>query len=215
MNIAIIGAGNVGKALARAGVRAGHDITLSAAHPEHAEQAARETGARAAASSREAAASAELVILAVPYGALNDVVDELGDTLAGKTVVDTTNQVAPDFSGLAVEGTSAAEQIQQRAPQARVVKALNTAFAARQENPEVEGVRLDGYVAADDDEARARVLAFVESIGFRPVDAGSLKLARGLEWLGLLNMVLQIRHGWSWQGGWKYIEPAAAPAGAR
>jgi predicted dinucleotide-binding enzyme len=107
-------------------------------------------------------------------------------------------------------GTSAAELIQQRAPSARVVKAFNTAFAARQANPRIDGVQLDGFVAGDDPDAKAAVLALVESIGFRPVDAGPLRMSRALEQMALLNISLQLRNGWSWQNGWKLAGPTTA-----
>ena len=68
MKIAIIGAGNVGKALAGSFERAGHDVTVSSAHPDTARAVAEQTGARAAASNRDAVRDAEVVVLAVPYG---------------------------------------------------------------------------------------------------------------------------------------------------
>jgi hypothetical protein len=174
MKIAIIGAGNVGGALAGSSVRAGHDVTLSAAHPDKARTVADGAGARAVASNREAVREADVVVLAVPYGVLADVVDELGDGLTGKIVVDATNPLRADYQGLAVEGTSAAEQVQARAKGAKVVKAFNTAFASRQAEPRIDGVQADGYVAGDDAAAKATVLELVGSIGFRPIDAGPL-----------------------------------------
>ena len=90
---------------------------------------------------------------------------------------------------------------------ARVVKAFNTKFAARQADPTVSGLRVDGFVAADDEEAKATVLSLVEAIGFNPVDAGELAKARELEALAWLNISLQMRHGWSWQAGWKLVGP--------
>jgi len=207
MNIAIIGAGNVGRALATSALRAGHSVTVSSARGDSAATVARETGARAAASNREAAAGADVVVFAVPYGAVWDVLDEIGPALAGKVVVDATNPLKPDNSGLATEGTSGAEQIQAKVPEARIVKAFNTAFAARQADPTIAGVKVDGFVAADDDDARGVVLALVESIGFHPIDAGPLQMARALEALAFLGISLQVRHGWSWQSGWKLVGP--------
>lgn len=209
MDIAIIGAGNVGKALATSGVRAGHSVTLSAASVDSAAAAAKETGARAAATSREAVEGAGVVVIAVPYGAVGDVLDEVGPALAGKVVIDATNALKPDYSGLATEGkaTSGAEEMQARLPEARVVKAFNTVLAARQADPTIAGVRLDGFVAGDDEEAKAVVLELVASLGLHPIDAGSLEMARYLEAMGFLNISLQMRHGWSWQAGWKLVGP--------
>jgi 8-hydroxy-5-deazaflavin:NADPH oxidoreductase len=207
MDIAIIGAGNVGRALTTSSIRAGHAVTVSSAGGESARALAEETGATAATSDRAAAESAGVVVLAVPYTAVGDVLDEIGPALDGKVVVDATNPLKPDYSGLATEGTSGAEWIQARVPAARVVKAFNTQLAARQADPAVAGLRVDGFVAADDDEAKATVLGLAEAIGFNPVDAGELKMARELEALAWLNISLQLRHGWSWQAGWKLVGP--------
>src|SRR5688572_19726722 len=99
MDIAIIGAGNVGKALGGSLVRAGHNVTFAATHPEHAAEAARGLQARAAASNNEAVNAAELIILAVPASALGAVAREIGDSAAGKVVVDVSNRPTPDPAG--------------------------------------------------------------------------------------------------------------------
>jgi NADPH-dependent F420 reductase len=210
MKIAIIGAGNVGKALAGSFVRADHDVTLSSAHPDHARAAAQETGAHSAATVVEAVGGAEVVVLAVPYGAVLAVVDELGGALTGKIVIDATNPLRDDYTGLALEGTSAAEQVQAHVPEARVVKAFNSALAARQAEPRIEGVQSDGFVAGDDEQAKATVLELVRSIGFNPIDAGALEVARALEALALVNILLQLHNNGSWQTAWKLVGPLTA-----
>ena len=207
MNMAIIGAGNVGRALATSALRAGQSVTVSSASGETSAALARETGAKKAESNSAAVDGADLVVLAVPYMAIVDVLDEIGPALAGKIVVDATNPLKPDYSGLATEGTSAAEEIQARIPSARVVKAFNTAFAARQTDPQIAGVQVDGFVASDDEEAKTIVLRLVKDMGFHPIDAGQLTMARALEALAWLNISLQLRHGWSWQAGWKLVGP--------
>jgi hypothetical protein len=208
MDIAIIGAGNVGRALASSVTRAGHSVTISSASGDSARAAAEESGARAAASGHEAAEGADLIVLAVPYAAVDDVLAEIGSALSGKVLVDATNPVKPDYSGLATNGTSGAEVIQGKAPGARVVKAFNTAFAARQADPGVAGgLRVDGYVAADDAEAKQAVLSLLGDLGFNPVDTGGLTMARHLEGMAWLNISLQMKNGWSWQAGWKLIGP--------
>jgi 8-hydroxy-5-deazaflavin:NADPH oxidoreductase len=207
MEIAIIGSGNVGKALAGSFTRAGHDVTLSATSQQSARAAASQSGGQAAASNRQAVDNAEVVVLAVPYPAVDGVLAEVGDALAGKVLVDATNRVDPADPGSVLDGTSAAEQIQARAPGARVVKAFNTAFASRQADPVVDGVALDAFVAGDDDQARQTVVELTRSIGFRPVDAGPLVMARALEAMALLNITLQIRNNWPWQAGFKLVGP--------
>jgi 8-hydroxy-5-deazaflavin:NADPH oxidoreductase len=208
MNIAIIGAGNVGKALAGSAIRAGHSVTVSSNSGESARAVAEETGARAAATGRESVEGADLVVLAVPYTAVDEVLAEAGAALAGKVLVDATNPIKADYSGLATNGLSGAEEIQAKAPGAHVVKAFNTAFAARQADPKVVGgLRVDGYVAGDDESAKATVLGLVEAVGFNPVDAGGLAMARYLEGMAWLNITMQMKHGWSWQAGWKLVGP--------
>jgi NADPH-dependent F420 reductase len=207
MDIAIIGAGNVGRALATSAIRTGHSVTVSSSNGDTAAKLAEETGARAAASNRAAVESADLVVLAVPYTTIVNVLDDIGPALAGKIVVDATNPLKPDYSGLQTEGSSGAEEIQALIPTARVVKAFNTAFAARQTDPRIAGVDLDGFVASDDEEAKAIVLELVKGMGFHPIDAGDLAMARALEALAWLNISLQMRHGWSWQSGWKLVGP--------
>jgi predicted dinucleotide-binding enzyme len=184
-------------------------VTLSAAHPEHAESAAAQTGARVASSNREAVASADVVILAVPYPAVDATLADVADALDGKVVVDATNRVNVSDPGSVLDGTSAAEQIQARVPRARVVKAFNTAFASRQANPVMDGTAADGYVAGDDQEAKATVLELVGSLGFRPIDAGPLVMARVLEGMALLTITYQIRNQGTWQSAWKMIEPGS------
>jgi 8-hydroxy-5-deazaflavin:NADPH oxidoreductase len=207
MNIAIIGAGNVGKALTGSAIRTGNNVTVSSASGDTARALAEATGARAAASDREAAEGADLVVLAVPYTAVPDVLADIGRALDGKVVVDATNPLEADYSGLATDGTSGAETIQAQVPGARVVKAFNTAFASRQTDPTVSGLRADGYVAGDDEEAKATVLGLVEAIGFNPIDTGGLAMARYLEGMAWLNISLQMKNGWSWQAGWKLVGP--------
>lgn len=207
MDIAIVGAGSVGSSLASSFSRAGHDLTVASADTSEAEELAGEVGGKAVDSSIEAARAAEVVVLAVPYKAVQPILDDLGDTVDGKILVDVTNRISQDDPGSVIDGTSNAEQIQEAAPRARVVKAFNTVFAARQTDPQVDGIPLDGYVAADDDEAKARVLELISSVGLRPIDVGGLKMARALEAMGVLNISLQVRNGWSWQMGWKLLGP--------
>jgi predicted dinucleotide-binding enzyme len=204
VKVTIIGAGNVGRALATSARRAGHDVTITAKNPDHATDVAGQTGARAAASSKEASSQADVIVLAVPVTALDEVATELSDVAAGKAVVDVTNHPVPDPSG---DDTSAAESLQAKLPQAHVVKAFNTVFASHQADPVVDGVPLDGYVAGDDERAKKTVLELVKSIGLRPIDAGPLTMARALEGLGWLNISLNMNNGWSWQTGWKLVGP--------
>jgi predicted dinucleotide-binding enzyme len=203
MKLGIIGAGNVGRALATASVRAGHAVTVTAQSIDQAEQVAAEVGATAVDSNAEAVAEAEIVILAVPFDAVDGIASELESRLGGKILIDVTNRFRPEQ----LEGASNAELIQGMAPAPRVVKAFNTILAAHQADPVIDGNQLDGLVAGDDDAAKQQVLALVESLGFRPIDAGPLAMARALEGMALLNIALNMANGWSWQTGWKLLGP--------
>jgi len=88
-----------------------------------------------------------------------------------------------------------------------VVKAFNYAFASKMADPIIDGSKLDAFIAGDDEASKQKALQFAESIGFRPVDAGPLAMARVLEGMGLLNVLLQIKHNWPWQSGWKLARP--------
>ena len=200
MKVAIIGAGNVGKALGTSIARAGHHVTIAAKHPAHARAAADEIGATAVDKAESAVADAEVVILAVPYtAATSELAAEIRDDVDGRTVVDVSNPLTPDYSGLATHGTSAAEELQQQLPNANVVKAFNTIFASNQAHPTRD---IDGFVAADDADAKAKVLALVNSMGFNPLDVGPLSSARYLEGMAFINIGLNAQNGWSWTSAW-------------
>ncbi len=207
MKVAIIGSRNVGKALAGSATKAGHSVTIASRDPEKAQEAAKATNARATPSTKEAVKDAELVVLAVPADKVDEVVGALSNDLDGKVIVDVTNRVDMQDPGRVLDGTSTAERIQKRLPKAHVVKAFNYAFASRQADPKVNGTRLDGFVAGDNEEAKRKTLDFVKSVGFRPVDAGPLAMARALESMALLIIMLQIKHKWPWQNGWKLAGP--------
>ncbi len=207
MKVAIIGSGNVGKALAGSATKAGHSVTIASRDPEKAQEAAKATNARATPSTKEAVKDAELVVLAVPADKVDEVVGALSNDLDGKVIIDVTNRVDMQDPGRVLDGTSTAERIQKRLPKAHVVKAFNYAFASRQADPKVNGTRLDGFVAGDNEEAKRKTLDFVKSVGFRPVDAGPLAMARALESMALLIIMLQIKHKWPWQNGWKLAGP--------
>ncbi len=201
MKVAIIGAGNVGKALGTSIGRAGHEVTISARSPESAQAAAAEIGAVAATSNSDAARQADVVILAVPFvGAGEKVAAEIAGDVAGRVVVDATNPVKPDYSGLATDGTSAAEEFQRMLPDAKVVKAFNTIFATNQADPNRQ---IDGFVAGDDANAKQAVIGLIDAMGFTPVDVGPLAQSRYLEGMAWINIGLNAANGWDWTSVWQ------------
>src|SRR5204863_2891810 len=168
----------VGTALPKAAGQAGHKVPLASRSPEKAREAAKSTNGHAADSTMDAIKDAELVVLAVPADKVDEVVGVLAPELDGKVIIDVTNRVDMKDPGKTLDGSSMSEHIQKKAPQAHVVKAFNYAFASKMADPKVDGKRLDGFVAGDDEQAKQKTLQFVESIGFRPIDAGPLAMAR-------------------------------------
>ena len=216
MKIAVIGAGNVGRALATSFTQAGHTVHVTAQHAEHAQAVAAETGAHAVESSVDAAAGADVVVLAVPFTSAEAVAAEIRDAVAGKPVVDASNRMAFGADGPTIDnGPSNAERLAAWLPEAHVVKAFNTLFSSNQVDPNVDGIQLDGFVAADDPAARVAVLELVDSIGLRAIDAGPLARAQQLEQMAFFNIALNATNGWSWQSGWRLaVAPTALPDAA-
>jgi NADPH-dependent F420 reductase len=213
MKVAIIGAGNVGTALATSMARAGHDVIITSRDPEDAAGAAAAAGARVAKTNAAAAAEADVVIPAVSFGDVPQVAREIAGPAAGKPVVDVTNRIGFGASGPEIDTTSSnAEAIAKLLPKSPIVKAFNTLFATNQIDPVADGVRLDGFVAGDDPSAKVKVLELVRSIGLRPIDVGPLVRARQLEALAFLNMALNIVNDGSWQSGWKLVGAPATAA---
>jgi 8-hydroxy-5-deazaflavin:NADPH oxidoreductase len=209
MRIAIIGAGNVGTGFGRAAVAAGHDVVLSAAHPEKAQAVAAEIGVRAAETNTAAVNGADVVLLAVPGTAAPSVAAEIAPSLSGGVIVDASNSLNETYSDLAIAGTSGAEAVQQAAGAVPVVKAFNTVFASRYAAPAEQGTPLQVLLAGDDAAAKALVADLAGSLGFAPVDAGGLRYARSLEEIAFLNISLNAANGWAWQSAFQLVGPTA------
>ncbi|OGO53564.1 MAG: hypothetical protein A2V85_08080 [Chloroflexi bacterium RBG_16_72_14] len=207
MKIAVIGTGNVGSALGSSFSRAGHQVTFAARDAEKTRSVASGAGGRAA-TATEAAAGADVVVLAVPYAAIEAVAADIVPVIAGKVVVDATNPLKPDYSGLATAGgASGAERLAALLPGARVVKAFNTVFATNQANPSSQGTTLDALFATDDDAAATAVAELAGSIGFRPVRVGPLAAAQELEGLAWLNIRLQMLNNGAWNTAYVLVAP--------
>ncbi|NVD73267.1 NAD(P)-binding domain-containing protein [Duganella sp. BJB1802] len=186
--ISIIGAGGMATAIAGRSIKAGYRVEVIGRDPAKARALADKLGAGATAGVYGAAPEGEIVILAVPYSGAVAAVADFGNALDGKVIVDITNPVAPDLSGLVTpSGSSGAQETAKGVPAgAHVVKAFNTLFG----HVLARGGRLDAFLAADNAEAKARVSAFLDSLGLRPLDVGPLQMAKTLESLGLLMIGL-------------------------
>lgn len=137
----------------------------------------------------ETAQWAEPIIFAVPFPAIDEVLREMGDGANGKVLVDVTNLYTPEMLA-AVGSKSGAEELQRKAPAAKVVKAFNLHFSKNMESRHTRGLQLTFLVAGDDEDAKARALEMGRDLGFDSVDAGPLANARHLESLGNLNIQL-------------------------
>ncbi len=211
--VTIIGAGNMGRGIGTRLVAGGHDVQVLAPNADEASALAGELGrggASVAGGGMDEEITGEVVVLATPYDAALDYAENHGEQLAGKVVVDITNPVDwAGFDGLVTPGdSSAAEEIAKRLPSGvPVVKAFNTTFAGTLVAGVVAGHDLDVLIAGDDADAKATVVALVESGGMRPVDAGPLRRAQQLEHLGFLHMALQDKLGSGYGSTVKFLSP--------
>ncbi|GAA2159762.1 NADPH-dependent F420 reductase [Actinomadura napierensis] len=190
-SISIIGLGNMARALAGRALAGGNAVEIIGRDQAKAKELAATLGGATVGRSG-AAPTGDIVLLAAPYAGAAAVVREYGDALRGKIIVDITNPVAPDLRGFVVpDDSSGAQQIAKAAPDdAHVVKAFNTVFSHVLAGGPAEDRPLDVFIAGDDAQAKARVSAFVESLGLRPWDIGELFMARALENVGLLELGL-------------------------
>ena len=188
MRIAVIGTGRMGTGLATGWAKAGHDVVFGSRDPSSAAEAVQEAGASGATSYAEAAQGADVVVLAVPFVALDETVPQLGD-LGGRVVVDITN---PYVGGGIQTDVNTTEHIQGLAPGAKVVKGWNHVYASNVTRPDVDGIACSVFLAGDDSEAKETVAGLARDIGFDPVDVGgsdvSLALTRLLGVMGAFRL---------------------------
>jgi 8-hydroxy-5-deazaflavin:NADPH oxidoreductase len=193
MKIGIIGSGNVGSSLGKIWGKNGHEVRFSSRNPEKLKALAESIGKNASYSlPEEAAKFGEVMVLAVPWGQAENALKSAG-SLMGKILIDCTNPIKPDYSGLVVGGTtSAAEIVASLAPGAKVVKAFHTTFAAlmQSESRMFGSINPTGFYCGDDAAAKAVVANLIQETGLEPLDVGPLANARYLEPLAMLMINL-------------------------
>jgi len=183
MKIGMIGSGNVGGALGRVWARAGHQVMFSSRHLEHDRRLAAEVGANARAGTPgDAAAFGEVLVFAVPYGALPELGRALRDSIEGKVVIDACNPF-PRRDGEIAErarakgaGLMSAELL----PGARIVRAFNAVGADRMASAHQNSGRIGMPIAGDDEEAIEIASRLIREIGFEPVRVGGLEMGKYL-----------------------------------
>jgi predicted dinucleotide-binding enzyme len=182
--ISIIGSGGMAAAIGGRAAKAGYTVEVISRDNVKARALAEQLAAGATTGTYGAVPAGDIVILAVPYSSAAAVVAEYGAALDSKVIIDITNPISKDATGLVTPaGSSGAQEIAKGAPaSAHIVKAFNTLFGPVL----AQRGRLDAFIAADDPEAKARVSTFIESLGLRPFDVGGLHMAATLEAAGLM-----------------------------
>ena len=192
MQITIIGTGNMARGVATRALAGGHAVTLLGTDKGKADELARELSGDVRTGQVGDPLTGEVVVPAVWYGVMDDVLERYRDQLDGKVLVDITNPIDVDaFEPVMPGAGSSAQETAAKAPGARVVKAFNTTFAGTLVDGQVAGQPLDVLIASDDDGAKQVVSQIVSDGGLRPVDAGPLRRARELEAMGYLHMAVQ------------------------
>ncbi|MGH6843930.1 MAG: NADPH-dependent F420 reductase [Methylocella sp.] len=198
MKISILGAGNVGGTLGRAWARKGHDVFFGIPNPQDpkTQELLTTIGSKARAGTvAEVAAAGDVIVLATPWPATRGAIQAAGN-LAGKVVVDCTNPLKPDATGLTLGyTTSGAEQVAEWANGAKVFKAFNQTGFNIMGNPAFDGERAVMFVCGDDAAQKPTVLKLAADIGFEAIDAGNLAIARILEPYGMLWIHLAYAQG--------------------
>jgi hypothetical protein len=191
LKIAIIGKGSVGSALC-SGLSGKHETRFG--HRDPAEPVA------------DAAKWGEVIILAVPHNGVNDAVEEIRPYADGKIVIDVTNAINQNWELSISCTTSTAEETQKKLPKAKVVKALNTVFAANQGSGKIGNEQLTAFIAGDDLKAKETVAQLTRDIGFDPVDCGPIKAARYLDSMAMLIIQLAFSYGMGTKIGYKLVK---------
>ena len=188
-HLSILGTGNMGQAIAAVAGKGGHTVQLLGSNDT------------------DTPVAGEVVILAVPYPAVAEVIEQRVESLAGKVVVDITNPLNFEtFDSLVVPAdSSATAEIAAALPQSRVLKAFNTTFAATLAAGTVGPLSTTVLIAGDDADAKSTLAGIITSGGLDAIDAGPLKRARELEALGFLQLTLAVSEKVSWSGGFGVV----------
>jgi len=189
-HVSIIGTGNMGQAISGIVTKGGNTVELIGS------------------TDADKQVTGDVVVLAVPFPAVSQVLAARGESLAGKVVVDITNPLDfATFDSLTVPADgSAAAEIAAALPQSRVLKAFNTTFAGTLAAGSIGPLTTTVLIAGDDGDAKSLLAGIVTAGGLRAVDAGSLRRARELEALGFLQLTLAAAEKISWTGGFALVD---------
>ncbi|HWM74167.1 MAG TPA: NADPH-dependent F420 reductase [Nocardioides sp.] len=187
--VSILGTGNMGRAIAGVVEKGGNAAELLGSNDT------------------DKPVAGDIVVLAVPYPAVSEVLAQRAEQLAGKIVVDITNPLNFEtFDSLTVPAdSSATAEIAATLSNSRVVKAFNTNFAATLASGTIGGQPTTVLIAGDDAEAKSQLAEVVTAGGLRAIDAGSLRRARELDAAGFLQITLAAAEKISWTGGFAVL----------
>lgn len=212
--IAVIGAsGNMGSAISKSLSKGNYRLLLFSNEKEKTEALINEIKNSHAAADLEALEcptdaswEADVIILAVPFQAEKELAEKIREVANQKIVISIANPLNEAYEGLVTSpGTSAAEELQKLLPNAKVVKAFNTTFAADFITPVIDGKQVDSFIAGNDEEALQTISELVTTAGFNPIVAGDLSVSRTLEAMQLLLIRLGMKYNYDWLAGWKIL----------
>jgi hypothetical protein len=192
MNIAIIGAGNVGTSLAKPWTTKGHKIVFGVRDPASPKSKSDVGAGAKLATVKDAASASDVIVLATPWPATQAALKEAGD-IKGKIVIDCTNPVKPDLSGLELgQTTSAGEKVAEWAKGASVFKSFNQTGAANMADQKGYPQKPVMFVCGDDAGRKPTVMTLVSDAGFEAIDAGGIQISRLVEPMAMLWIHLAI-----------------------
>ena len=212
--IAVIGAsGNMGSAISKSLSKGNYRLLLFSNEKGKTEALINEIKNSHAAADLEALEcptdaswEADVIILAVPFQAEKELAEKIREVANQKIVISIANPLNEAYEGLVTSpGTSAAEELQKLLPNAKVVKAFNTTFAADFITPVIDGKQVDSFIAGNDEEALQTISELVTTAGFNPIVAGDLSVSRTLEAMQLLLIRLGMKYNYNWLAGWKIL----------
>jgi NADPH-dependent F420 reductase len=195
MKIGVIGTGNMGDGLGRLWASRGHKVMFGSRNPDTVRTMAGINPNISSGSIPSAAGFGEVILLAVPWNAVDQALSKAGP-ISGKIVIDCTNPLTDNFMELVIGfNTSAAEEIAKKLPDARVVKAFNAVSSAILSKPSFNSIPGTIFYCGDDPEAKKVVAKLISDLGFEPIDAGPLKISRYLEPMAELFIHLAYTQG--------------------
>lgn len=207
MKIKIIGTGNMAHGIGVRIASSKHELTILGKDLDKAEELASKLGDGVRGELLTDKIDGDVVIMALPYGVIAEVMDAHKEALKGKIIIDISNPV--DFKTFEIipgRTTSGAEEIAKHLPEgAKLVKAFNTTFAGALSLGEVDGKKLDVFIASDDKDAGDMIVGLASDSGMRGIFVGPLFKAQTLEGMGLMHISLQASLGANWMSAIKIL----------